>query len=151
VSSIREQIVLQAVALLQAVGGPSGLTIFRERPRPIESNDLPAIFVYFADDEPTPELKIKFQAPITEHHLGLMLELRAAASDDLPADAAIDPLYIWAVKQLVGNERLGGLAMGITEGPMKWFSKEADITYAAAALHLIWHYRTNRLDPTSVT
>jgi hypothetical protein len=34
---------------------------------------------------------------------------------------------------------------------MKWFSKEADITYAAAALHLIWHYRTNRLDPTSVT
>ncbi len=149
--SIREQIVLSAVALLQASGGPAGLTVKRERTRPIESEDLPAILVYCDDEEPTPLAKIKFGAPLTERHLNLILELRAQATDTTPPDAAIDPLYVWAVQQIMNNERFSGLAMGVTEGPMKWMSKEADVIYAAAALHLIVHYRTSRLDPTSAT
>ena len=86
-----------------------------------------------------------------EHHLILMCELRALATTSVPPDAAIDPLYVWAVQQLMGNERFGGLAMGVTEGPMKWKSREADAIYAAADLRFVVHYRTNRLDPTSAT
>jgi hypothetical protein len=41
--------------------------------------------------------------------------------------------------------------MGITEGPMKWTTKEADRIYAGAALHLVIHYRTSRIDPSSKT
>ena len=49
------------------------------------------------------------------------------------------------------SERFGGLAMGVTEGPMKWMAKEADVVFAGAALHLVIHYRTSRLDPTLAT
>jgi len=150
-SSIREQLVLAAVALLEAGGSPATLTVKRERTRPIEQAALPAILIYCEDEEPSPLAGQKFRAPLTERHLNLVLELRALASDTVPPDAAIDPLYIWAIQQILGNEKFGGLAMGVTEGPTKWMSREADATYAAAALHLIVHYRTSRLDPTSAT
>jgi hypothetical protein len=34
---------------------------------------------------------------------------------------------------------------------MKWTTKEADRIYAGAALHLVIHYRTSRIDPSSKT
>ena len=150
-SSIREQIAAKVVDLLSAPGGPAGgLSVHRERTRPIEADKLPAILVYFEDDEPTPLQKERFQAPLTQRHLNIVLELRAVPDGVSAPDQAIDPLYVWAIVQLVANERLGGLAMGITEGPMKWTSKEADRVYAGAALHLVIHYRTSRTDPSSV-
>ncbi|HLZ09338.1 MAG TPA: hypothetical protein VKT80_12160 [Chloroflexota bacterium] len=150
-SSIREQIAQAVVDLLSAPGGPGGVSVHRERTRPIESDKMPAILVYFEDDEPTPLAKVRFQAPLTERHLNLVLELRAIPDAVSAPDQAIDPLYLWVIAQLVVNERLGGLAMGITEGPMKWTTKEADRIFAGAALHLIVHYRTSRLDPSSQT
>jgi hypothetical protein len=150
-SSIREQIAQKVVDLLSANGGPAGLTVHRERTRPIEADKLPAILVYFEDDEPTPLVKQRFAAPLSERHLNLVLELRATPTSVEAPDQAIDPLYLWAIAQLVTNERLDGLAMGITEGPMKWTTKEADRIYAGAALHLVIHYRTSRIDPSSKT
>jgi hypothetical protein len=41
--------------------------------------------------------------------------------------------------------------MGVTEGPMKWMAVESDVIFAGAALHLIIHYRTSRLDPTAAS
>ena len=38
------------MAASQSGGGPSGLTVHRERTRPIEIDSLPAIMIY-ADDE----------------------------------------------------------------------------------------------------
>ena len=122
----------------------------RERTRPIEQDKLPAILVYFEDDEPTPLEKQKFQAPLTQRHLNVVLEMRAVASGQAP-DEAVDPLYLWAVQQIMSNEKFSGLAMGVTEGPMKWTAKEADVIFAGAALHLVIHYRTSRLDPTVAT
>ena len=149
-SSIREQIAEQVVELLSVPGGPA-LTVHRERTRPIEKDKFPAILVYFEDDEPTPLMKQRFQAPLTERHLNLVLELRTVPDSGSAPDEAIDPLYLWVIAQLLPNERLSGLAMGITEGPMKWTSTEADRVYAGAALHLVIHYRTSRIDPSSVT
>lgn len=147
-ASIREQIILAAVTLLGATGKPAGLTVMRERTRPIENDQLPAIVVYCEDEEPTTLADQRYRAPLTERHLVLMCELRAVASATVPPDAALDPLYVWAVQQLLQNENFGGLAMGVTEGPMKWKSREADAIYAAADLRFVVHYSTSRLDPT---
>jgi hypothetical protein len=158
-SSIREQIAAAIVAVLDGsaepggtggVQAPSGLTVSRERTRPIERDKLPATLIYFEDEEPTPIEKQKFQAPITQRHLNVVLEMRAVAGEGLAPDEAIDPLYLWAMQQIFADEKFGGLAMGVTEGPMKWTAKEADAVLAGAALHLTVHYRTSRLDPSSV-
>jgi hypothetical protein len=156
--SIREQIAVALVAVLApaataagSVPAPTGLTVHRERTRPIEQDKLPSILVYFEDDEPTTLAKQRFQAPLTERHLGLVLEMRAAAGVSQAPDQAIDPLYLWATQQVMNNERFSGLAMGVTEGPMKWTSKEADSVLAGAALHLVVHYRTSRLNPSLAT
>lgn len=154
-SSIREQIAAKAVDLLAASGDgltpPSDLTVHRERTRPITQDTLPAILVYFEDEEPTPLAKQRFQAPIVERHMNLVLELRATPIAGQAPDEAVDPLYMWAVQQIMSNEKFSGLAMGVTEGPMKWTATEADKVFAGAALHLVIHYRTSRLDPSSAT
>ncbi len=150
-ASIREQIADAVIAALVDPAGPAGLNVHRERTRPIEQDKLPAILVYFEDEEPTPLEKQKFQAPLTQRHLGLVLEMRAVPSAGQAPDEAIDPLYCWSVQQVMKDEKFGGLAMGVTEGPTKWMAKEADVIYAGAALHLTIHYRTSRLDPTLPT
>jgi len=156
VSSIREQIAGLVVAALSGdakgpVVKPDALTVHRERTRPIEQDQLPAILVYFEDDEPTPLAKQRFQAPLTERHLNVVLELRTTPASGVSPDSAIDPLYIWAMQQIMADERFGGVAMGVTEGPTKWTAKEADVVLAGAALHLVIHFRTSRKDPSSAT
>jgi hypothetical protein len=152
-SSIREQIADAVLAVLQGPGTvdsppPANLTVHRERTRPITADTLPAILVYFEDEEPTPLAKQRFQAPIVERHLNLVCELRTTPLAGQAPDEAVDPLYVWVMQQIMADERFGGLAMGVTEGPMKWMATEADVVFAGAALHLIIHYRTSRQDPT---
>ena len=55
-TSIREQIMVALVAALSTggAGSPAGLTVHRERTRPIETDSLPAIMVYADDDVPKP-------------------------------------------------------------------------------------------------
>jgi hypothetical protein len=155
-SSIRKQLAAAVVTVLEAdpageVAQPGNLTVHRERTRPITQDKLPAILAYFEDEEPTPLAKQKFQAPIVERHLNLVLELRTTPIVDQSPDEAVDPLYLWVMQQVMADERFGGLAMGVTEGPMKWMAVESDVVVAGAALHLIIHYRTSRLDPTAAS
>ena len=155
-SSIRDQI---ADAVVNALEGPAkgnvpqppGLTVHGERTRPLAKDKLPATLVYFEDEEPTPFAKQKFQAPLTERHLNLVLELRAIPDAGQRTDSAVDPLYLWAVQQIMADERFGGLAMGVTEGTTKWMATEADVVFAGAALHMVIHYRTSRLDPSAAS
>jgi hypothetical protein len=159
-SSIREQIAALTIAALQEPGtpeqpAPPGLNVHRERTRPIEQDKLPAILVYFEDEEPTPIGETgkpqRFQAPLTQRHLNLVLEMRGKTLPGQAPDEVIDPLYVWAMQRVMADERFGGLAMGVTEGPMKWTAKELDVVFAGAALHLVVHYRTSRTDPTLPT
>jgi hypothetical protein len=152
-SSIREQLAAEVVTALADVPAgnvpqPFGLTVHRERTRPITQDKLPAILAYFEDEEPTPLAKQRFQAPIVERHLNLVLELRTKPSADQSPDEAVDPLYLWVLQQVMADERFGGLAMGVTEGPMKWMATETDVVVAGAALHLVIHYSTSRLNPS---
>jgi hypothetical protein len=147
-SSIREQVAAAVVTAVSS-GGPTGLTVHRERTRPIEKEQCPAILLFFEDEIPETLAGQKFKAPLTERCLNLTAEIRAIPAAGQAVDEAVDDLYVWLMQALSADETLGGLAMGITEGAVKWFSKEADVIYAGAAVHLSVHYRTKRLDPTT--
>jgi len=154
VASIREQIILAVIALFSGAGAPAGLTVHRERTRPIESDSLPAILVYCDDDAPVTLLKQQF-APLVTRNLILHVECRAQGSTTNPPDAALDPLLVWVTQQLTQNEKFPtsavppvNLGNGVEEGKTTWISKEGDQLYAAAAMEWTVKYRTSRLDPT---
>lgn len=156
-ASIREQIIDQVVANLEAGGKPSGLTVHRIRTRPIEEDVLPAILIYTEDDEPKTLAGQVFKAPIVERRLVLYIEYRAEGSLTVAPDQALDPLIVWGTKQMVANEKFvsnaypDGLGMGVVELKTAWLSKEGDKLFAAASTQWLVHYRTSRLDPTSRT
>jgi len=154
-ATIREQIISQAMANLSSAGGPSpapsqptGLTVHRERTRPIELDQVPAVLVYFEDDTPT-TIGSKVAAPLTERGMTVAAECRAQGSTGVSPDQALDPLIQWVLYQFFSNEKFGGLANGVEEQKTIWASKEGDIPLASATIHLKINYRTSRIDPSS--
>src|ERR1700686_425359 len=107
-TSIREQIMIALVAALSAggSGSPTGLTVHRERTRPIEIDSLPAIMVYADDDVPKTLGQQTYAAPLTERQFSLALECRAQGSNSVSPDAALDPVLVWAAITVLANERL---------------------------------------------
>jgi hypothetical protein len=148
-ATYREQIMLALVGALSAGGGPAGLTIHRERTRPIEIDSLPAIMVYAEDDTPKPLAGQQYRAPLTERQLTVAAQIRAAGNASTPPDTAIDPILIWLYQRVGADETFGGLANGVEEVRTVWNSKEGDIPLAACTVHFTIKYRTSRLDPTS--
>jgi hypothetical protein len=148
-ASIREQIMAALVAALAGAGGPSGLTVHRERTKPIETDSLPAILAYADDDVPKPLAGQNYKAPLTERQLTVALECRAQGSASTSVDQALDPILVWAAQAIQKDETFGGLANGIEEGRTVWNSREGDVPIAAAKLSITIKYRTSRLDPTS--
>ena len=147
-SSIREQILSAIVATLGAAGAPAGLTVHRERTRPIESDSLPAVMVYAEDDVPKPFAAQNYRAPLTERQLTVVLECRAQGSLTTAVDVALDPIAIWATQQMFADVSFGGLANEVEEGRSAWQSREGDLPVASCAIHFTVKYRTSRLDPT---
>jgi hypothetical protein len=150
-ASIREQIVIALVAALNAEGGPAGLTVHRERTRPIEIDSLPAIMVYNDDDVPKPLAAQVYAAPLTERRLSVAMECRAAGSSGISPDQALDPILVWAAEAVFADEHFGGLASSVEEGRTVWSSKETDTPIAAAKWNVTIKYRTARTDPTSAS
>ena len=131
-ASYREQVMTAIVATLAAGTPPAGLTVHRERTRPIETDSLPAIM-----------------APLTERQLGVVLECRAQASLNVAPDVALDPITVWATQRMFADVSFGGLANEVEEGRSVWQSREGDVPVAACAIHFTVKYRTSRLDPTT--
>jgi len=149
-TSIREQIIVALVAALNvSTGKPAGLTVHRERTRPIEIDSLPAILVYADDDVPKPLSQQTYAAPLTERQLSLAIECRAAGSSGVSVDETLDPVLVWAAAAVRADEKFGGLANGVEEGRTVWSSRETDTPVAAAKWSITIRYRTSRLDPTS--
>jgi hypothetical protein len=149
-ASIREQIIAALMTAL-STGGPSGLTVHRERTRPIEIDSLPAVMVYADDDVPKTLGQQVYAAPLTERHLTLALECRAQGSSGVSPDEALDPVLVFATQTVLANEKFGGLASGVEEGRTVWSSREGDVPVASAKVSFTIRYRTSRLDPTSKT
>ena len=153
-SSIREQIVDEIVTLFGATGGPAGLGVHRERTRPLDQEQLPAVVIYFAEEEPIPLAHQQFKAPLVERQLALMIECRAIGTLAVAPDEALDPITVWVTKQLIQNAEdatspLRQLANEVMEGKTIWLSKEGDQPIAAAVVMFLVKYRTSRSDPTS--
>lgn len=149
-TSIREQILAVLGAAL-AGGGPAGLTVHRERTRPIEIDSLPAIMVYAEDEQPKPLAGQNYRAPLTERQLSIGVQCRAKGSSSTSPDEALDPVLVWAIQTVFANETFGGLANGVEEDRTVWSSREGDDPIAAATVHFTIKYRTSRLDPTSTS
>jgi hypothetical protein len=148
-TTIREQIMTAIVAALGAAGAPAGLTVHRERTKPIETDSLPAILLYAEDETPKPWGHSQYRAPLTERQLTVVLECRAQGSLATPVDAALDPVYAWAAQRMFADVSFGGLANEVEEGRTAWQSKEGDVPVASCAIHFTVKYRTSRLDPTA--
>jgi hypothetical protein len=149
-SSIREQVIVALIAALNTQASPpAGLTIHRERTRPIETDSLPAIMIYADDDVPKPLAQQVYRAPLTERQLSLAIECRAQGSGSVSPDAALDPVLVFASLAVFADETFGGLASGVEDGRIAWVSREADVPIAAAKWYVTIKYRTSRLDPTS--
>jgi hypothetical protein len=139
------------VAALGAGGAPAGLTVHRERTRPIETDSLPAIMLYCEDEQPKNLGNQTYRAPLTERQLSVGVQCRAKGTSSISPDAAIDPVLVWVIKTVMGNETFGGLANGAEEDRTVWSSREGDDPIAAATVHFTIKYRTSRLDPTSTS
>jgi hypothetical protein len=155
-NSVREQIAAAVVTALGVSVTPNGkyvppanLTIHRERTRPIETDSLPSIMVYFEDDAPKTFDQQRYRSPLTERSMSLALECRAQGSQSVAPDQALDPVLVWAVLAGFADETFGGLALGAEEGKTTWKSREADVAVAAATLRFSIRFRTSRLDPTA--
>lgn len=134
-----------------AAGGPAGLTVHRERTRPIEIDSLPAIVLYAEDEQPKTLGGAVYRAPLTERQLSIGVQCRAKGAASVSPDAALDPVLVWATKTVLANETFGGLANGVEEDRTVWSSREGDDPIAAATVHFTIKYRTSRLDPTSTS
>lgn len=155
-SSIREEIIVALIAALEVanigtLAAPAGLTVHRERTRPIETDSLPAILVYFEDDPAKPFDGQQYRSPLVKRSLQIALQCRAQGDADTSPDEALDPILIWALKAGFVDETFGGLATGAAELRTDWKSREGDAPIAAATLHMALEYRTSRLDPTAKT
>jgi hypothetical protein len=148
-TSIRLQIINAIVATLGAGGGPSGLTVWREGTRPIETDSLPAVFLYAEDKDPEPLAHQTYRAPLAERQLSIRLECRAKGALNTPPDVAVDPIIVWALQRMFADVSFGGLANEVEEKSWEWGSREADVPVAACTIHFTVKYRTSRLDPTT--
>jgi hypothetical protein len=138
------------VATLGAAGAPAGLTVHRERTRPIEIDSLPAILVY-AEDAPKPKPwgEQNYRAPLVERQVLLRLECRAEGTSSTAVDVALDPITVWATQQMLKDVSFGGLANEVVEENTAWQSREGDLPIASCAIHFTVKFRTSRLDPTT--
>ena len=148
-ASIRERIIAAMAAALDGPEKPEGVTVHRDRTRPIERDKLPAIVLYAASpDVRTREETVRRSDHDTvERTFTAMVEGRVVVRPDESPDAAIDPLYVWTVKALRADPTLGGLAMDVRETGTDIIAAEFDKTYAAFGTTFEVVYFTAEDDP----
>jgi len=122
---------------------PLGLTAHRFPNRPITTDQLPAIVLFFLES-PKPEYEASDTA---DRVLRLVCEFRAIVPAGTPPDDAVDPLINWAALALLSDEDLGGLAEKIDEGPTLWEAVEEGQRHARARTVYDITHITLRNDP----
>lgn len=122
---------------------PTGLTVHRFPNRPLSTDALPAIVLFFVESP-----KPRYEASDTvDRVLNLVCESRAYVPAGVPPDDAVDPLINWATLALLSDESLGGLAEKIDEGPTLWEAVEEGQRHARARTVFEITFITLRNDP----
>jgi len=145
-ASIRKQIAAAIESALNGAGKPTGLNVHRMRTRSLKKDDLPAAIVYF--DRAQTENRA---SQLIDRRETFVIELRVQGSQGTAPDDSIDPYYVWAVKALMADETLGGLAHRIDEVGFEVAAVEEDKIYVAGALEILVYYQTRRTDPEQAT
>jgi hypothetical protein len=123
-SSIREMVLAAVVTALGATGTPATGGVFRSQLDQLRQSQLPCYDVSPGEEKITDEGDFGDHESITRK-LPIMVRAlvdagTAEGEDANPAinvdDSALDPFYVFAVKQLIGNKaNLGGVAINVEE------------------------------------
>ena len=141
-STIREQIINAAVAVLNT-GTPAGVPqCVRTLMQPSEQAQLPALTVFPFREEINNKATGKWGPIITRT---MYLRFVAYASGD-PADGALDPIVAWI--STIGGQQFGGLANDTIEHELNWQYDEGNYQVAAVAMDFRIEYSTLRTDAT---
>jgi hypothetical protein len=145
-ASIREEVVLAAMARLNT-GPPSGVpATTRTREAPYQPSELPAMTVKSLREESETKKEGRWSY-FMGHTFTLRVEFYVAGD---AADSLVDPLYTWAVQSLEGQQ-FGGLIEDCVERLMEWEYADQDHPYAKATLDFVVLYNTIKSDPTRAT
>lgn len=137
-ASIRDQIIAAAITALNT-GRPAGIPVAeRVRTADLTPAELPAITVY--PTHSTPEEIGGGGGPLVRARLAFVVECRAAGTDAIRPDAAVDPLYVWVVQKLANRrlpDGLGGLLNhDIVEGETSFVYEQGAAPYCLAAVEM---------------
>lgn len=142
--SIREAIIQEIQAAIDAPEKPAGLNVHRARTRPIHQDALPAAVPYLAGEDIDEEASTKDGMVVRS--LEIRVEIRV--QNEVP-DAALDPLVTWVVQQVLADSSLGGRTLGVYETGTSWAAEELNAPFGAAAVGFLVEYMTAEADPTT--
>ena len=146
-SSIQSRIVdfvVGSSCLTAASGKPSGLLVGRGTGAPIQLSSHPRIDVYIGPERTQPVGMARSGNPMSRW-VTLILECRAVGGSS--PDLAVDPIKVWAEVRMYADERMGGLAAGITGLQSEQDNRQMDKSYAQATLAFEVQYVTTRGNP----
>lgn len=146
-SSIREQIVVAAIASLNTARPADVPLVERARTFAIASTNLPSLAVFWTRDEV--EDIGDSRGPIVRRTLTLHARCRAKGTASVNAETALDAMCCWVVKTLSDN-KLGtypnNLTNGITEQATECELAQADNTYSEATVSMLVDYTSRAAD-----
>ena len=150
-SSIQSRIVDFVVGtscLTASSGKPSGLVVARGNGLPVQAVNTPRIDVYVGPERTQPVGQQHGGNPMVRW-VTLLLECRAVGGSS--PDLALDPIKVWAETRLYADERMGGIAAGVTGLMVDQDNRQMDQSYALATMQFEVRYVTTRGNPEAQT
>lgn len=137
--TIREQILSALFVISQGVSGITNSSITRERVRPVQEDECPAL-----DLSPTTESAPQsIGTGADKRNLEVEFKFNTAGSGAYAlADSFVGELH----RELYADETLGGLATGIIPGPTEFARDDADQTIGRTTVKYTIIYTTRRSD-----
>lgn len=139
---------VQMVATLNAPSDKPATT-YRSRPDALNEEELSAFVLYAMEEESKIRSGGTAQSGGTvERTRKVCLEIQTKGP--APADAQLDPLYVWAVQTLLADSTLPTLLRwrSLHDARIQWDTQAGASDLAVALVVFTFDYYTTRLDPT---
>lgn len=144
-ASRTDQIVAAIVALLEAAaaapGAPADLAVDRFPTRVGKGNQIGV----YPIQEPV-EAAPQGSGPLSKRRLRLVLEIRADGGTG-SIDQELDPLYVFAVRTILADRRLGGVVIDMQEVLKEWKASEGERPHGVLLLHFTVTHQTRADNP----
>lgn len=124
--SVGENITQAIVDALNA-GDPKPATAFRTRVDALSTKELPAFIVYAVKErveKRSENVKLRTRT----------VRVEAMVAGEAPADALVDPLYVYAVNTLLASNTVAALLRRIEESTIQW---ENEASYQDATIAFV--------------